>query len=190
MLLDSLALGGGSSLQAELGVVLISLILLHARRWDPVFLSEKWQDSRRAAWERSVLAGAPSNLKPMPCEAQNLLHGGSHAVQCRGILSLIDTSRAGRTTLEVHLRSCELSGMQDRRALHISKSDWLMCISSQFCARPEGTDWFGGRLGPVRSGATWRLREHGDPENKVGGSRAGTRAAAGLTGRGAPSDFE
>lgn len=37
------------STQPELGVVLISLILLHAGRWDPVFLSEKWQDGRRAA---------------------------------------------------------------------------------------------------------------------------------------------
>lgn len=68
------------------------------------------------AWERPVPAGPPSNLKPMPCEAQNLLHGDPHAVQCREILSLIDTSRAGRTTLEMHLGSCELFGMQSRRA--------------------------------------------------------------------------
>lgn len=46
--LASLALGDGESLQAEVGVVLISLILLHAGRWDPVFLSEKWQDGSRA----------------------------------------------------------------------------------------------------------------------------------------------
>lgn len=175
------SLEAGKAFSLNRAMVLISLILLHARRWDPVFSPDKWQHGRRAAWERSVPAGPPSNLKPMPCEAQNLQHGGSHAGQCRGILSLIDTSRAGRTTLGMHLGSCEPFGMQGGRALHtIIKSDWPICLySPKCCARPRGTDWFGGQLGPVRSGATWSPREHGDPEDKVGGSRAGARAAAG-----------
>lgn len=88
------------SLQAELGIGVDQSYSPTRRALGPGVLVREmagWQ--RRAAWERSVPAGPPSNLKPMPYEAQNLQHGGSHAAQCRGILSLIDTSRAGRTTL-------------------------------------------------------------------------------------------
>lgn len=112
----------------------------------------------------------------MPYEAQNLLHGGSHAAQCRGILSLIDTSRAGRTTLGMHLRSCELFGMQGgwgTGTAHNGNNNnnkiglaYMRLFPRRCGARPQGTDWFGDRLGPVRSGATWRLREHGDPEEQ------------------------
>lgn len=37
-------LEAGKAFSLNRALVLISLILLHTRRWDPVFLSEKWQD--------------------------------------------------------------------------------------------------------------------------------------------------
>lgn len=38
---------GGKAFSLKWDAALISLILLHARRWDPVFLSEKWEDNSR-----------------------------------------------------------------------------------------------------------------------------------------------
>lgn len=119
---------------------------------------------------RSVPAGPPSNLKPMSCEAQNLLHGGSHAVQCRGILSLIDTSRAGRTTLGMHLGSCEHdAACKAEGPLHIIaiaiESDWPICASLSNAALDlRALTGLGASWGRFVQGATGH-RPHGDPES-------------------------
>lgn len=90
-------------------------------------------------------------------------------MQCnaRVILSLIDTSRAGTTTLGMHLCSCELFGMQGCRPQDVMmvKSDWPVCVSPQKAALdPRALTGLGaGR------GRRFVQGPHGDPETRPEG---------------------
>lgn len=124
-------------------------------------------------------------------------------MQCREILSLIDTSRAGRTTLEVHLRLCELLfGMQVGRGIsHMgvnhnnnNKSGLVgsCCGSCQCCrARP-----LGALTGLESSWGRFVQGPHGDSEGMETPrqNRRGPRAGLGLPAvewaEARPSDFE
>ena len=83
-------------------------------------------------------------------------------MQCRGILSLIDTNRAGRTTLRMHLGLCERFGMQGRGPLHTIaiKSDWPVCTSLSNAALDlRALTGLGVSWGRFVQGATWRDTE-------------------------------